>query len=112
MDADRKRPALCEQKNRSIVDGDKQQVYAVFAKHLDRNKLLGYCYSESFDDIEAYYEDRKGYGLEVEAVHPIRIVSGYADRKKELADKRDKLQRQIDELNRQISGIDKSQINQ
>ena len=85
------------------IDGDTEQIYAIYAKHLDRNQLLGYCYSESWEDIEAYYEDKKAYGIEVEAVRPVRIPKGYADRKALLVKERESLQKQIAELDRRIA---------
>lgn len=88
---------------KTAIDGDTEQIYAIFAKHLDRNVLLGYCYSESWEDIEAYYEEKKAYGLEVEHVRPVRIPKGYAEQKSTLVKQREALQKQIDELDRQIA---------
>lgn len=77
-----------------------EQVYAVYAKHVDRNILLGFCISDTYDDIEAYYEEKKAYGLEIEPVHPVRIPAKFAIRKKELVKRRLELEKQLKELER------------
>ena len=85
------------------VSGDEHQIYAVFASHLERNVLLGYCYAQFLSDIEAYYEDRKAYGIAVEQVNPIQIPHGYATRKAALVAERDELNRKLKDLDREIA---------
>lgn len=79
------------------------QIYAVHAKHLDRNVLLGYCFAESEEDIRAFYDEDKAYGIVITAVLPVRIPTGYAEQRAALIEQRNNLQKQINELNMQIS---------
>jgi hypothetical protein len=81
---------------------NERPIYAVYATHVDRNYLLGYCISDERQDINAYYDEEKGYGLEVERVAPIVIPSGYAVQKKELVRQREVLKKQLEEIDRKI----------
>lgn len=88
------------------LDKMNNQIYAVYAKHLDRNQLLGYCISDSYDDIEAYYKSKMVYGLEIEAVYPIRIPAGYAAQKASLLKQKQELEAQLEKLDEQIKSIE------
>lgn len=52
-------------------------IYAVYATDTDRNYLLGYCTGDR-KDIETVFEDRKGYGLELEVVKVVDISPTFA----------------------------------
>ena len=82
-----------------------EQIKAVFARHTDRNQLLGYAIGPDAD-IEAYFSDRKAYGLDIEVIKPVRIADGYGTYRAVLEEERNSLQNQIDELNRQIAITD------
>lgn len=83
-------------------------LFAVYAVYDDRNRFLGCveCDSikESQKDIESFFEDQKGYRLEIEEIKPIRIAKGYAERKKSLIKRREDLERQLQLL--KTEGLD------
>lgn len=76
-------------------------IVAVYAQHLDRNSLLGYAMGNR-DDIAAYFDDRKDYGLEMEEVTPILIPSGYAGTKKSLMKRKEALEAEMSRIQAQI----------
>lgn len=78
-------------------------IHAVFAKYEDRNRLLGYVIAESEEDVQAYYEDKKAYGLEIETIEPVRIPAGFAAEKSELIRQRDALKKQLQELESRLT---------
>jgi len=80
----------------------KTNIVAVYAKHLDNRRLLGYAKGET-KDIEAYFDDDKGYGLELESVEVVNIEAGYAESRTRLLDKRKRIQAELDELNRRLT---------
>jgi len=76
-------------------------IYAVYAIHTDRNYLLGYA-TGKVEDIRAYFDDQKVYGLEIKVVKWVHVPANYAEDKSALVAKRNALQKQVDELDRQI----------
>lgn len=66
-------------------------IVAVYAEHLDRNTLLGYAMGDH-DDIAAYFESRKAYGLKMEEVVPILIPKGYASKREGLVEQKEALE--------------------
>lgn len=78
-----------------------EPIIAVYAQNVDRNYLLGYAIG-AVEDIKAYYDDKKAYGLVLEPVNFKRIPKGYAADRKALVQKRDNLQKQLDELDKEI----------
>lgn len=74
---------------------------AVYGTDPDRHYLLGYAYGDS-RDIQAYFDDRKGYGLEFETVNPVYVQEGYADEKTQILVEMEDLQRRLDELKSQL----------
>jgi hypothetical protein len=79
-------------------------LFLVWANDSDRRRFLGLCTGHS-NDIEAYYEDKKGYGLDIESVVPTVITAGYGKRKKELIVQKQELERQLKELDNRIKGM-------
>ncbi len=75
-------PRTCAVHGLGPCDNQPPEVYAVYAKNIDRNIFLGYCTSESKEDIEAYYDDKKCYGLMIEQVRPVKIPAGFATKKR------------------------------
>jgi hypothetical protein len=76
-------------------------IYAVYATDTDRDRLLGYATGNTVD-IEAYFDSRKGYGLEINPITICHVPPGYSSQHRELIAKRADLERQINELNKQI----------
>ncbi len=76
-------------------------IYAVYATDTDRDCLLGYAIGDK-EDINAYYQDRQGYGLRLETVNPIRITPGYAETINDLKTKKARLEAEIDAINKII----------
>jgi len=79
-----------------------QEIYQVEAEGLDRNQLLGFA-TGAKSDIEAYFDDRKDYGLVLSLVVPKHIPAGYATQKQDLLEQKEDLQRQMLALERNIS---------
>lgn len=80
-------------------------IYAVFATHLDRESPLGYVINSKLEDVEAYFNERKGYGLTFREVWPMQIPRGFAKNKQELLDKKLKLEREIKILEEKIKRL-------
>lgn len=78
-------------------------MYAVYAKYENRDQFLGICQSYSKADIEAYFHEKRGYGLTIEKIEPIIIPTGYAKKKAEILERITELQNQIKELEKEIN---------
>jgi len=63
--------------------------------------LLGYAIGHT-EDIHAYYDDLKAYGLKLEPVDPVIIPTGYAAKRAVLVKRRDELEAELKELNRKL----------
>jgi hypothetical protein len=77
-------------------------IYLVRAIHVDRDIQLGVVEGD-IEDIKAYFDDRKAYGLKItEYVPPtvIQIPKGYAAIKKELELRQTQLDNEVKELDR------------
>lgn len=77
------------------------RIYAVYATHVDNIYLLGYAIGE-MEDINAYYDDQKAYGLKIKAVKPVAIPKGFAVKRKALLQQKAALQAQLDKLNKEL----------
>lgn len=77
------------------------EIYAVYATHVDRSVLLGYA-TGTPKDIHAYFEEKKGYGLEIQTIKPINIPAGYSQKKAALIKIRDRLERELADIIKQI----------
>ena len=76
-------------------------IYAVHATTLDHPLFLGYA-TGKIEDIKAYYDDRKQYGLEVTAVKPLHIPEGYAHKREGLLGRKAQLEKELKDIERQI----------
>lgn len=87
----------------AVFDEPRQRetIYAVYAKHTDQNYLLGHAIGE-VEDIEAYFDDRKAYGLVLEQVDPVSLRSGYAEKRAELLRQRDELERAMNQIDAEL----------
>ena len=58
------------------------KIYAVYATELHATRLLGYATGD-MRDIQAYFDDKKAYGLEIECVTDkvTNIPAGYWEKK-------------------------------
>lgn len=81
-----------------------ETIYAVSATQLDRDQLLGYAIGRT-EDIAAYYDSRKGYGLRIEPIKPLRIPDGHARRMAELVKKREAAEKALRQINREIDSL-------
>ena len=79
----------------------RDKIKAVYAKHLDRDKLLGYAVGEDAD-IYAFYDAQSGYGIYMKDVVVTPIPKGFAHRKECLLGRRRELEAEIAEIERQI----------
>lgn len=73
-------------------------VFAVYAIDLDRLIFLDFACGNP-KDIEVYFEDRSGYGLELKPVNPLIIEEGLRHRKNKLLLEKEKLEKQLAVLN-------------
>lgn len=80
------------------------KLYIVFATHTDRDIFVGFATGE-VEDIEAYFDDRKAYGLRIEEAKPIKVEAGYAKRKNELAMKKAFLEAELRTLNNKMKKL-------
>ncbi len=86
------------------------KIIAVWSKHEDRNHLLGYAVGNhllghavgNHEDIAAYFEDEKGYGLEMNVVIAKKIPEGYAMKKRALQDLKESLESELEAINKKI----------
>lgn len=79
-----------------------ETIYAVYAKGVDRDTLLGYA-TGKVADIQAAYDDKKAYGLDLKPIKVHNIPPGVSVHLKELKDKEVNLIRQLAEIKRQQS---------
>jgi len=80
-------------------------VYQVFAKHDDRDRELGFARAETLADLEAFFDDRKGYGLVVKPIKSVTVPCGLADRKRSLKDKMVALDHEMNLIRREIEKL-------
>lgn len=79
-------------------------IYAVYAIHENRNQLLDFAVGEE-EDIKAYFDDRKAYGLELKPVDPLIIPTGYCAERNELLLEKVKIERRLAALNRKLERL-------
>jgi hypothetical protein len=81
-----------------------EQLYAVYSNHTNGRSLLGIATGAEID-IEAFFDDRKAYGLSIEPIQVQHIPAGYAIKRDELLQKRARLEEELADLNKQIKHI-------
>lgn len=79
-----------------------EQIYAVTAKYTAGPCFLALA-TGSQEDICAYFESQKGYGLDVSPVKCINVESGFAEKRRQLLIKQQELEVEI--------GIIKQELN-
>ena len=89
-----------------LADLAHARIVSVSATQTDRNYFLGHAIGAT-EDIEAYFDDSKGYGLEMEPVSPVVIPAGYAAKRKGMLAKRADLERQLKEMDAQLKRFSK-----
>jgi len=77
-------------------------LYAVYANQLDREQFLGVA-TGVVKDIEAYYDQKKSYGLRVEPLKIVEIPEGYAGKYEKLIKERVVLEERLKQLNKEIN---------
>ena len=78
-------------------------LYAVYGTDVDRNYLLGFADGKQ-EDVEAYYNARKGYGLVLDPIEFTVIPVGYKAKKETLDKEIKKYEAMIKQLTKQIVG--------
>lgn len=76
----------------------------MYAIHENRNQLLDFAVGEE-EDIKAYFDDRKAYGLELKPVDPLIIPTGYCAERNELLLEKVKIERRLAALNRKLERL-------
>jgi hypothetical protein len=74
-----------------------QQIYRVEGSNVDRNFFIAYATGNEAD-IRMYFDDRKGYGLELDAVRPIHITPEMTQEKYKLLVERERIERRLKEI--------------
>jgi hypothetical protein len=74
-----------------------ETIYRVEGSNVDRNFFIAYATGNE-GDIRSYFEDRKGYGLELEAVRPIHITPEMTQEKYKLLVERERIERRLKEI--------------
>lgn len=72
-------------------------LYIVYAENTDSRTFLGLATGNS-EDIKAYYDSRKSYGLILEPAKIVEVYKGYADQRKQLLEERGALQARINAI--------------
>lgn len=78
-------------------------LYAVYAEDTDRRHLLGFATGERID-IEAFFDDRKIYGLVLDVVQPVHVHEGFAAQRALLLAEKAELEARLESLNRKLKG--------
>lgn len=76
-------------------------MYAVYANHENHRNFLGIA-SGDMQDIEAFYESRKAYGLDIEPIQVNHIPAGFAVEKAALKERRRVVAEQLAALDGQL----------
>ncbi len=79
----------------------KDIIYAVFAKGLDRDALVGYATGE-WEDIESYYHEQQNYGLYIKEVKPVNVPRGHRIAMGELMKEKNRVQEELCKIERKI----------
>ena len=86
------------------ICGEKgEPVVAVYATQPERQQLLGFAAGD-LQDIQAFFDDRKAYGLEIRRLQYIRVPTGFAQRKKELERRKTELLQELEEIKSELKG--------
>lgn len=80
-----------------------ETIYAIYGTNMGDKYPLGHATGDR-QDIEVYFEYRKGCALVIETVVPVAVPKGYAKEQNRLKAKRAVLQNQLAQLNTQIEG--------
>ena len=67
-----------------------------------KNRLLGYA-TGTIEDIEAYFNDRMGYGLVITPLTPVDIPVGFAVKQKALLIRKEQLEEEFRKITEEIS---------
>ena len=78
-----------------------ETIYAVFATNTHDRSFLGLAVGE-MKDIQAFYHERRAYGLEIERTDIQYIPPGFATRKAALLGKKRELQQKLIELEAEL----------
>lgn len=78
-----------------------ETIYAVFARTDIHPDLLGHVTGEA-KDIEAFYHERRQYGLIIEPITVNHIPKGFAESKAAVYKRKKELQKQLIEVEAQL----------
>lgn len=77
-------------------------IYAVTAKHTQGPVFIGLAQGE-LEDIKAYFDSEKGYGLEVLPAKVINVESGFAEKRKQLLIRQEQLEIELEQIRRELN---------
>lgn len=81
-----------------------ETIYAVYANSTDRRYLLGFATGE-IKDIEAFFDDQKAYGLNLERVKAQHIPPGFADKRAALLQQKAAHEAEVRKIDSQLKHI-------
>lgn len=98
--------ALCNAIDNLTKQADKAPIMpcAVYAAHVSREVLLGYATGDMVD-IEAFYDDQKGYGLTFKEVKVQHIPTGFAKKCAALNELKAEHEKEIERINRDLKHL-------
>lgn len=92
-----------------MLEGEKPfvpgELYQVFSSGTERITELGFARAEKLADIEAFFDERKGYGLVVKPIREVTVPCGLAERKKELRKKLSEMDLEMSRIRRELQGL-------
>lgn len=86
-----------------VPQREDEQIYAVTAKYTAGPYFLGLA-TGSQEDICAYFESQKGYGLDVSPVKCINVESGFAEKRRQLLTKQAQLKLELEQIEQELKG--------
>lgn len=78
-----------------------QQIYAVTAQYSQGPVFIGLAQGE-LEDIKAYFDNQKGYGLEVLPAKIINVDGGFAKKREQLLIKANQLRAELEQIQREL----------
>lgn len=87
----------------SMQTKQQQQIYAVTAKHAQGPVFIGLAQGE-LEDIKAYFDNQKGYGLEISPANPINVECGFAKKREQLLIRENQLRAELEQIQRELHG--------
>jgi hypothetical protein len=86
------------------LEDARKTIWAVRSIGESHSPIVGYAVGEKAD-IEAFFADRKGYGLELERVAVQHIPAGFASKRESLLRQKEAHEKEVARINAQLKHI-------